>query len=292
MNCSGPGATHWMACDCRERKWAERLAGADRALYAERERVVRAELRAASLSCELLDAMQARDRLAERAVTMQLMRDTIEGWATGQPGKMPTAVEDGWSTALSAAVARLAASEKAREAWTETARMHAKNEAYYRDLIVRTLSGTPAAFVSDDGSVQQNVICAKLPELYEASEKAREEADAYAGRANARIADLGERLDATEAVLRDAEKAREEAERERDRAAQIATKEAVIASCDHEDNDVPAEEFEPLRAAATLALAVLTRLADSAAYWSDYDVPAGLIAEVDEAKARLAGVLP
>ena len=47
-----------------------------------------------------------------------------------------------------------------------------------------------------------------------ASEKAREEADAYAGRANARIADLGERLDATEAVLRDAEKARKEAERE------------------------------------------------------------------------------
>lgn len=45
-----------------------------------------------------------------------------------------------------------------------------------------------------------------------ASEKAREEADAYAGRANARIADLGERLDATEAVLRAAEKAREEAE--------------------------------------------------------------------------------
>ena len=117
--------------------------------------------------------------------------------------------------ALDAVRADLAASEKAREAWTETARMHAKNEAYYRDLIVRTLSGTPAAFVSDDGSVQQDVICAKLPELYAASEKAREEADAYAGRANARIADLGERLDATEAILRDAEKARKEAERER-----------------------------------------------------------------------------
>ena len=110
MNCSGPGATHHLACDCREREWAERLAGADRALYAERERVVRAELRAASLSQELLAARMARD--CER--------------------------------------------------------------------------------------------------------KAREEADAYAGRANARIADLGERLDATEAVLRDAEKARKEAERERD----------------------------------------------------------------------------
>lgn len=113
MGCNSPGATHHLACDCREQEWSERLA----------------------------------------------------------------------------------ASEKAREAWTETARMHAKNEAYYRDLIVRTLSGTPAAFVSDDGSVQQDAICAKLPELYEASEKAREEA-----------------------------------ERERDRAAQIATKEAVIAS--------------------------------------------------------------
>ncbi len=73
--------------------------------------------------------------------------------------------------------AKLLAAEKAREAWTETARMHAKNEAYYRDLIVRTLSGTPAAFVSDDGSVQQDVICAKLPELYAASEKARKEAE-------------------------------------------------------------------------------------------------------------------
>ena len=46
-----------------------------------------------------------------------------------------------------------------------------------------------------------------------------------------------------------------------------------------------------LRAAATEALAVLTRLADSAAYWSDYDVPVGLVAEIDAAKARLAGAL-
>lgn len=50
-------------------------------------------------------------------------------------------------------------------------------------------------------------------------------------------------------------------------------------------------ENERLRAAATEALAVLTRLADSAAYWSDYDVPVGIVAEIDAAKARLAGVL-
>ena len=47
----------------------------------------------------------------------------------------------------------------------------------------------------------------------------------------------------------------------------------------------------PLRAAAREALDVLTRLADSAAYWSDYDVPVGIVAEVDAAKARLAGAL-
>ena len=62
-------------------------------------------------------------------------------------------------------------------------------------------------------------------------------------------------------------------------------------ACDHGDDDVPAEDFDRLRTAATEALAVLTRLADSAAYWSDYDVPVGIVAEVDAAKARLAGVL-
>lgn len=48
---------------------------------------------------------------------------------------------------------------------------------------------------------------------------------------------------------------------------------------------------DALRAAAREALDVLTRLADSAAYWSEYDVPVGIVAEIDEAKARLAGAL-
>ena len=62
----------------------------------------------------------------------------------------------------------------------------------------------------------------------------------------------------------------------------------VYVACDCADQ---AKREARLRDAATYALAVLTRLADSAAYWADYDVPVGLIAEVDEAKARLAGVL-
>lgn len=47
----------------------------------------------------------------------------------------------------------------------------------------------------------------------------------------------------------------------------------------------------PLRAAAREALAVLTRLAGSASEWQVYALPAGIVSEVDSAKARLAGVL-
>ena len=47
----------------------------------------------------------------------------------------------------------------------------------------------------------------------------------------------------------------------------------------------------PLRAAAREALDVLTRLADSASEWQVYALPAGIVSEVDAAKARLAGVL-
>lgn len=50
-------------------------------------------------------------------------------------------------------------------------------------------------------------------------------------------------------------------------------------------------EVDRLRSAATYARTVLTRLADSAHQWAGRDVPVGLVAEVDSAKARLAGVL-
>jgi len=53
-----------------------------------------------------------------------------------------------------------------------------------------------------------------------------------------------------------------------------------------------ADEVRRLRAAASEALYVLDRLADSAAAWAYHDdVPTGLVSEIDAAKARLAGVL-
>ena len=50
--------------------------------------------------------------------------------------------------------------------WMATAAMHARNEAYYRSLIdeIGKMLG-PEAYISDDGSVQEDVLCAKVPEL-------------------------------------------------------------------------------------------------------------------------------
>lgn len=55
-------------------------------------------------------------------------------------------------------------------------------------------------------------------------------------------------------------------------------------------NDFAVDEAN-LRAAAREALTVLTRLADSAHRWAGRDVPVGIVAEIDAAKARLAGAL-
>lgn len=54
------------------------------------------------------------------------------------------------------------------DAWKESAAQHCRNEQYYRDLVVRIgkLFGEQA-YVSDDGSKQDDVLCAKVPELVE-----------------------------------------------------------------------------------------------------------------------------
>jgi len=55
------------------------------------------------------------------------------------------------------------------DAWIETARQHANNEEYYRGLLDRIGERVgPSAYVSDDGSVQDSVLRAKVPELVSA----------------------------------------------------------------------------------------------------------------------------
>ena len=131
MNRSGPGATHHLACDCRERKWAERLAGADRALYAERERVVRAELRAASLSRELLDAMRARDSYRASAELRVGMRREFEELLNVGDTTAPETFEAGL-VRLRALLAAESRAEKAEAA-------HAGCDAQVRELVSKAL---------------------------------------------------------------------------------------------------------------------------------------------------------
>lgn len=58
---------------------------------------------------------------------------------------------------------------RALRAWYDTAAQHARNEEYYRGLVqeIGEMLGADA-FVSDDGSIQQDVLCAKVPELVRA----------------------------------------------------------------------------------------------------------------------------
>ena len=51
--------------------------------------------------------------------------------------------------------------------WMDTAQQHAKNEAFYRDLLDQTAMAlqNPDVYKSDDGSIQQDPIRLKIPEL-------------------------------------------------------------------------------------------------------------------------------
>jgi len=51
-------------------------------------------------------------------------------------------------------------------AWYETAAQMSRNSDYYRGLVVQIgkMLGEEA-YISDDGSVQEDVLCAKIPEL-------------------------------------------------------------------------------------------------------------------------------
>lgn len=62
-----------------------------------------------------------------------------------------------------------------RNNWVESAMMFSRNEDYYRGLVVKIgeMLG-PEAYVSDDGSVQQDVLCAKVPELVAARLRANQ----------------------------------------------------------------------------------------------------------------------
>lgn len=84
------------------------------------------------------------------------------------------AVAQGWcepevshremDTVLAEAISRPVA--RSLSAWYETARQHCRNEEYYRGLVVEIgkMLGDEA-YIADDGSRMEDVLCAKVPEL-------------------------------------------------------------------------------------------------------------------------------
>lgn len=53
-----------------------------------------------------------------------------------------------------------------RNAWIETAAQFSRNEDYYRGLVTEIGEGLgDEAFIADDGSRSQDVLCAKVPGL-------------------------------------------------------------------------------------------------------------------------------
>jgi len=64
---------------------------------------------------------------------------------------------------------KLAEAERERDNWIEIARFHIGNEQYYRGIVVAIgkLLGR-AAYICDDGSPSEDVLCAKVRDLAEA----------------------------------------------------------------------------------------------------------------------------
>ena len=78
-----------------------------------------------------------------------------------------------------------------RDNWIETARQHLRNKEFYRGLVNQiAVPFGMAAYVSDDGSVREDVLALKVPELVA---RLREERDAIRAQ-NGQLADAVDRL--------------------------------------------------------------------------------------------------
>lgn len=77
----------------------------------------------------------------------------------------------------------------AEQNWEETARQYCRNANYYRDLVVRCGQAFGLlAQTCDDGSLVEDVLCAKVPELVQEALKARDQARAEITKLEAVIA--------------------------------------------------------------------------------------------------------
>lgn len=88
-----------------------------------------------------------------------------KGNCAGCNGRGFILVGDGHRGEVCACVGAPAPYEAVREAWMDSARQFARNEAYYRGLIETALKDVPDAYLCDDGTRSEDVLCAKLPDI-------------------------------------------------------------------------------------------------------------------------------
>lgn len=120
----------------------------------------------------LLRAGVAEEQLSEAAYSLpsEIRSLGLAGGIKALAGRAETALKD-----QKLLVEQIAQLEKEKQAWVETAWRHLRNESYYRTLLVRIgLLFGDKAYISDDGSVQQDVLVAKVPELVEQELKTKE----------------------------------------------------------------------------------------------------------------------
>lgn len=109
---------------------------------------------------------------------------------------------------LDAALPAVRALEQEKNQWFETAREMSNNVEFYRNLLLEIGARFGvAAYTSDDGSVQQDVLALKVPELVRALEQRCEKADAERNQLRAALVALvgvdgREELEQMEVVMR------------------------------------------------------------------------------------------
>ncbi len=97
----------------------------------------------------------------EHPIDVQARQAVTQGWCEPEVSGIEMDVT------LAVAIAKPVG--RALKIWYDTAALHARNEEYYRGLVqeIGAMLGDDA-YISDDGSVQQDILCAKVPELVRA----------------------------------------------------------------------------------------------------------------------------
>uniref|UniRef100_A0A6M3LNS0 Uncharacterized protein n=1 Tax=viral metagenome TaxID=1070528 RepID=A0A6M3LNS0_9ZZZZ len=89
-------------------------------------------------------------------------------------------MENGWTETIRELEEKNAQLRQERDNWKDTAEQFLRNQVYYAGLLDKIAESLgPEVFISDDGSVQDTVLRAKIPQLVEELRQQVEECKKY-----------------------------------------------------------------------------------------------------------------